>query len=68
MRAFSFAAGGLEAAEELHAGLLDAVLHAPVAFFDETPTGVLSTFGWWAVYMSFAVAVPASSSYLCKPC
>ena len=39
-RAFSFAAGGLAAAECLHENLLDAVAQAPIAFFDATPTGV----------------------------
>jgi ATP-binding cassette, subfamily C (CFTR/MRP), member 10 len=41
VRAFSFATGGLVAARELHDQLLSAVLMAPTAFFDATPSGRL---------------------------
>ncbi len=45
VRAFSFAAGGLAAAQRLHERLLGAVVRAPLAFFDTTPTGrVLNRF------------------------
>ena len=45
VRAFSFAAGGLAAAQALHERLLGAVVHAPVAFYDGTPSGrVLNRF------------------------
>lgn len=38
-RAFSFAFAGLKAAERTHDRLLDAVLHATMAFFNSVPTG-----------------------------
>lgn len=38
-RAFSFAGGGLAAAEKLHDALLRAVVKAPITFFDRVPTG-----------------------------
>ena len=39
VRAFSFAKGGLVAAQEMHAALLQAVVRAPLSFFDRTPPG-----------------------------
>lgn len=39
IRAFSFAKGGLVAAEKLHQRLLTSVLQLPVSFFDATPSG-----------------------------
>lgn len=39
VRAFSFASGGLIAAREMHNKLLMSVLHAPVSWFDASPTG-----------------------------
>ncbi|CAK9157465.1 unnamed protein product [Ilex paraguariensis] len=39
VRAFSFAFGGLRAAVQMHNGLLNKLVDAPVIFFDQTPTG-----------------------------
>lgn len=39
LRAFSFAKGGLVAAQEMHAALLHAVVRAPLSFFNRTPPG-----------------------------
>lgn len=42
-RAFSFAGGGLAAAEKLHETLLRAIIKAPISFFDKVPTGTRCT-------------------------
>ena len=39
LRAFSFAKGGLVAAQEMHAALLGAVVQAPLSFFNRTRPG-----------------------------
>ena len=39
VRAFSFAYGGLAAAQKLHEQLLAAIVHAPASFFHTTPAG-----------------------------
>lgn len=39
VRAFSFAYGGLRAAIQVHNNLLKKLVDAPVAFFDQTPSG-----------------------------
>nr|XP_043635452.1 ABC transporter C family member 13 isoform X2 [Erigeron canadensis] len=39
VRAFSFAYGGLRAAVQVHNNLLKKLVDAPVAFFDQTPSG-----------------------------
>lgn len=38
-RAFSFAYGGLCAAIQIHADLLNNLIGAPVSFFDQNPSG-----------------------------
>ncbi len=66
LRAFSFAKGGLVAAQEMHAALLGAVVRAPLSFFNRTPPGrVLNRH----VLLSFCKchhcnAVPCSTSSL----
>lgn len=64
VRAFSFAAGGLAAAQRLHERLLGAVVQAPVAFYDGTPSGrVLNRFS-----SDVATADDSLPFIMCAPC
>lgn len=64
VRAFSFAAGGLAAAQGLHERLLRAVVRAPTAFYDCTPSGrVLNRFS-----SDVATADDSLPFIMCVPC